>query len=35
MLIQAADWLEEVLQGNEMLKDQLATLKSTNRQVIL
>ncbi|PLB39508.1 basic helix-loop-helix domain-containing protein [Aspergillus candidus] len=30
MLTQAADWLEEVLRGNEILKSQLAELKTVN-----
>ncbi|OJJ47126.1 hypothetical protein ASPZODRAFT_151680 [Penicilliopsis zonata CBS 506.65] len=34
MLTQAADWLEEVLQGNEILRSQLAELKSMNGLVM-
>jgi hypothetical protein len=30
MLIQAADWLEDLLRGNEQLKAQLAELKGQN-----
>ncbi|THC89476.1 hypothetical protein EYZ11_011077 [Aspergillus tanneri] len=34
MLTQAADWLEDVLHGNEILKTQLAELKAMNGLVI-
>lgn len=34
MLTQAADWLEDVLQGNEILKGQLAELKAVNGLVM-
>jgi hypothetical protein len=34
MLTQAADWLEEILRGNEILKAQLAELKTMNGLVM-
>ncbi|KAL2850573.1 hypothetical protein BJY01DRAFT_209840 [Aspergillus pseudoustus] len=34
MLTQAADWLEEILRGNEILKSQLADLKGMNGLVM-
>ncbi|BDD60756.1 hypothetical protein MPDQ_004662 [Monascus purpureus] len=34
MLIQTADWLEEVLRGNEMLREQLAEMKTMNGLVM-
>lgn len=34
MLTQAADWLEEVLRGNDILKAQLAELKAMNGLVM-
>ncbi|PYI24648.1 putative HLH transcription factor [Aspergillus japonicus CBS 114.51] len=34
MLTQAADWLEEILRGNEILKAQLAEMKSMNGLVM-
>ncbi|KKK13657.1 hypothetical protein ARAM_007166 [Aspergillus rambellii] len=34
MLTQAADWLEDILQGNELLKAQLAELKTMNGLVM-
>jgi hypothetical protein len=30
VLFQAADWLEDIMRGNELLKSQLAELKATN-----
>jgi hypothetical protein len=34
MLTQAADWLEEILRGNEILKAQLADMKAVNGLVM-
>ena len=34
MLTQAADWLEELLRGNEVLKAQLSELKTVNGLVM-
>lgn len=34
MLTQAADWLEDILRGNEILKAQLAELKTMNGLVM-
>ena len=34
MLLQAADWLEDMMHGNEILKTQLSDLKSMNGIII-